>query len=130
MHCNICWGNKNIMLGIILVDHGSRLPESNEAFLHLVQKFAERSAGKIVEPAHMEIASPTIEEAFDKAVARGADEIVVHPFFLLPGYHLNRSIPDLCRKAARKHPKISWRITKALGESELILKVVEEIIRA
>ncbi len=117
------------MKGIIIVDHGSRRSASNEAFLEIVQKFAERSKSFIVEPAHMEIASPTIEEAFDKAVARGAKEIVIHPFFLLPGKHLTKDIPSLCEAAGKKYPHISWKITQALGESELILDVIADRIK-
>lgn len=118
------------MKGIIIVDHGSKRDESNRAFLTIVQKFSERSKSFIVEPAHMELAPPTLEEAFDRAVARGAEEIVIHPFFLLPGNHLTKDIPALCKAAGKKHPHIPWKITQSLGESDLILDIIADRIKS
>lgn len=116
------------MTGIIIVDHGSRQEESNQAFFKIVDRFARRGLYPIVEPAHMELSSPTIAEAFDRAVARGATEIIVHPYFLLPGKHWHEDIPRLCEAAAKKHPGIRWKVTAPLGESDLILDVVAERI--
>ena len=50
--------------GVIVVDHGSRREASNQAFETFVQQFSRRSGFDIVEPAHMEIAEPTIAQAF------------------------------------------------------------------
>ena len=49
--------------GVIVVDHGSRREASNQAFETFVQQFSRRSGFDIVEPAHMEIAEPTIAQA-------------------------------------------------------------------
>jgi len=49
--------------GIVIVDHGSRRKASNdmlEEFCHLYQQITQQP---IVEPAHMEIAEPTIAQA-------------------------------------------------------------------
>ncbi len=119
---------KNI--GVILVDHGSRRPESNQAFLEIVSAFAARSPYPIVEAAHMECAPPTIGEAFDSAVARGAEEIVVHPYFLLPGKHWALDIPALVAQAAKNHPGKTWKVTEPLGASEKIRDVILERISA
>ena len=40
----------------------------------------------------MELAEPSIEQAFDKCVAQGATFVVVHPYFLAPGRH-SRATP-------------------------------------
>ena len=48
--------------GIIIVDHGSRREESNQMLEEVAALFAKRFARRfsIVEPAHMEIAEPSI----------------------------------------------------------------------
>jgi sirohydrochlorin ferrochelatase len=117
------------MLGIIIVDHGSRQEESNEEFLEVVRRFAARKTFAIVEPAHMEIAAPSIGEAFARAVARGATTLVVHPYFLLPGKHWHEDIPRLCSEAARQQGPISWSLTAPLGQSEKMLDVIEERVQ-
>lgn len=117
-------------IGVILVDHGSRRAESNDAFLEIVARFASHAPYPIVEAAHMECAPPTIADAFDRCVARGAEEIVVHPYFLLPGKHWAHDIPALVAEAAKKHPGKSWKVTEPLGASSKIEEVVFERIEA
>jgi sirohydrochlorin ferrochelatase len=116
------------VLGIVVVDHGSRRAEANDAFLALVERFATQSGFAIVEPAHMELASPTLDDAFARAVARGATEIVVHPCFLLPGRHWNEDIPRLCDAASRAHGGVAWRMTGPLGDSPQLLDAIRQCI--
>jgi sirohydrochlorin ferrochelatase len=118
------------MTGVVIVDHGSLEAPSNELFLEIVRRFAERHPRLIIEPAHMELAPPTLGEAFDRAVARGAKEIIIHPYFLLPGRHSKTDIPALGEEAARRHPDVPWTVSEPLGLSDLILDVISERIRA
>lgn len=118
------------MIGVVIVDHGSRRDEANAVFLDLVARFAETSGYTIVEPAHMELAPPTIEDAFARAVARGANEIVVHPFFLLPGRHWKHDIPELCAAASHAHGDVPWRLTGPLGDSAKLLDAIADCIEA
>lgn len=117
-------------LAVVIVDHGSRRDEANTAFLEVVRRFADSSRFAIVEPAHMELASPTIDDAFARAVARGAGRIVVHPYFLLPGRHYAEDIPAQCDAASRKHGNVSWLITAPLSESPVLLEAIEECVDA
>ena len=92
-------------VGIVVVDHGSRRAESNDLLLDVVAMFREQSGYEIVEPAHMEIAEPTIQTAFDRCVERGAKLVVIHPYFLAPGRHWKEDIPKLAAEAALKADK-------------------------
>src|SRR5687767_8033850 len=98
-------------LAAIVVDHGSRRAESNDALLDVVAKFRESSPIRIVEPAHMELAEPSIDTAFGRCAEQGATLIVVHPFFLLPGRHWRHDIPRLAAEAAAKRPGVSFLVT-------------------
>lgn len=115
---------------IIIVDHGSRLAESNALLEAVAQAFAARFAGQyeIVEPAHMELAEPSIRTAYDRAVARGATNIVVCPFFLAPGKHWTHDIPALARAAAAVHPHTTHRVAPPLGNDPLMLELMQKRI--
>ncbi|MBI1367032.1 MAG: hypothetical protein GC162_00110 [Planctomycetes bacterium] len=115
-------------IGIIVVDHGSRRPESNDMLLSVVKLFAEQTDYRIIEPAHMELAEPTIEQAFDRCVERGAKVVVCHPYFLLPGRHWNQDIPNLTAAAAKRHPGIRWMVTAPLGLNEKLPMVMSDAI--
>ena len=115
-------------LAVILVDHGSRRDESNEMLLDVVRDFAERSGLPIVEPAHMEVAEPSIATAFARCVARGGKTVVVFPYFLLPGRHWHEDIPRLAADAAKAHPGVSYLVTAPFAMHPLMAQVIEQRI--
>ena len=115
-------------VGVILVDHGSRRDESNQLLLQVVEAYRQHADWQIVEPAHMELAEPSIATAFASCVARGAALIVVFPYLLSPGRHWHRDIPDLAAKAAEDHRGIPYLVTAPLGLHQLILQVIDQRI--
>ena len=115
-------------LAIILVDHGSRRDESNEMLVDVVREFAAATGWPIVEPAHMELAEPSIATAFERCVERGATTVVLFPYFLSPGRHWNDDIPRLAAEAARNHPGIRFLVTAPFGLHPLMAKVIDERI--
>ncbi|MEZ6126216.1 MAG: CbiX/SirB N-terminal domain-containing protein [Planctomycetaceae bacterium] len=100
---------------VIIVDHGSRKAASNEMLRQAAARFAEQTEWPIVEPAHMELAEPSIAAAFRKCVERGARRVIVFPYFLSPGRHWSEDIPELTRQAAQHHPGVSWLVTAPFG---------------
>jgi sirohydrochlorin ferrochelatase len=116
--------------GIIIVDHGSRREESNQMLEQVAALFAQRFAAlyDIVEPAHMELAEPSIATAFAKCVERGAQRVVVCPFFLGPGKHWTQDIPRLTAEAARSFPQTKFHVTPTLGIDDLILDLLAKRI--
>lgn len=116
--------------GIIIVDHGSRLDESNRLLEQLAEMFARRYKDKyaIVEPAHMELAEPSIASAYERCANRGAKRIVVCPFFLGPGKHWTQDIPRLTAEAAANFPGTKYHVTPTLGLDDLILQLLDKRI--
>ena len=112
--------------GIIIVDHGSRREESNRMLEEVAALFARRFAERfeIVEPAHMELAEPSIGTAYGKCVQRGATRVIVCPFFLGPGKHWTADIPRLTAEAAQKYPQTEYHVTMPLGIDDLILELL------
>jgi sirohydrochlorin ferrochelatase len=120
--------NTAAKLGVILVDHGSRREESNRLLLDVVRQFAESSGYEIVEPAHMELAEPSIAAAFARCVERGATTVVVFPYFLLPGRHWHEDIPRLAAEAAARHPSVRYLVTAPFGLHPLMSAVIQDRI--
>jgi sirohydrochlorin ferrochelatase len=115
-------------IGIVIVDHGSRLELSNRMLEEVAALFAKRFAAQysIVEPAHMELGEPSIATAFGKCAARGAGRVVVLPFFLGPGKHWTQDIPRLTAEAAAKHPGVAYHVAPTLGIDDLILDLLNK----
>ncbi|XP_023645452.1 sirohydrochlorin ferrochelatase, chloroplastic [Capsella rubella] len=115
--------------GIIIVDHGSRRQESNLMLEEFVKMFKGKTGYPIVEPAHMELAEPSIKDAFSLCVQQGAKRVVVSPFFLFPGRHWHKDIPSLTADAAKEFSGISYLITAPLGLHNLLMDVVNDRIQ-
>lgn len=115
-------------VGLIIVDHGSRRRESNELLLEVVEAYRQHSGWAIVEPAHMELAEPSIADAFRRCVELGARQVVIVPYFLAPGKHWNEDIPQLAAEAASPFAAqgVSFLVTPPLGLHPLMLRVIDE----
>ncbi len=117
-------------IGVIVVDHGSRRQPSNDLLLDVVTAFQQHSGYAIVEPAHMDLAEPSIAAAFARCVRRGAKLVVIHPYFLLPGRHWERDIPALAAAAARSHPGVPFLVTAPLGLHPLMAEIMSQRIES
>ena len=116
----------NTHTALILVDHGSRFPGANEMLLDVVAMVKQLSGLTRVYPAHMELAEPSIRQAFEAAVRDGAEAVVVHPYFLSPGRHSTTDIPRLVEEAAQAFPGVQHCVTAPLGVHDKIGEVILE----
>ena len=112
------------MLGLIVIDHGSRRAEANAQLLDVVARLALLAPGTVIEPAHMELAEPSLDQAFARAVARGAREIRVLPYFLGDGRHAQEDIPRLARAAAAAHAGVVVSVAAPLGPHDLLARLL------
>lgn len=120
-------------VGILLMDHGSRNPNSNQRLAKLARVYQEslENPNMIVRHAHMEIAQPSIPEALSSLLAEGVDEIVCHPYFLSPGRHVQEDIPEILQAAMRDlEIKIPVVTTEPVGsETDIIIRAIHSAVK-
>jgi sirohydrochlorin ferrochelatase len=114
------------VIGVIVVDHGSRRVEANQRHEAFVGTWAETVPFPVVEAAHMELAEPSIATAFDACVGAGATTVVIAPYFLWPGNHWAVDIPALAGAAASRHPGVRHLVAAPLGPHPQLLAIVGE----
>lgn len=117
-------------LGILLVDHGSRVTQANEALETLAHSIRDSGRYGAVRHAHMELAPPSIADAFSSLAGDGVSRVIVIPYFLALGRHAAEDIPALCEKAAEQHPQLAWQLGDPVGTSASMADVVTERINA
>lgn len=100
---------------LLIIDHGSRFDDANQMLEGVASLCRQSRPNLIVEIAHMELASPTIEEGFIACVEKGANHITAHPYMLSPGRHATQDIPQLVNEVASRYPDIQLSITDPLG---------------
>jgi sirohydrochlorin ferrochelatase len=111
------------MTGFIVFAHGSRIESANQAVRDVAAQMAE-SGRHIVEPAFLELGEPDLAGAAGLLVERGAKRIVVIPYFLTLGTHMQRDLPRLVRAAAEAHGGIEMEITSPLDGHPALLEVL------
>ncbi|MEM7008120.1 MAG: CbiX/SirB N-terminal domain-containing protein [Thermodesulfobacteriota bacterium] len=113
------------MKALIIVDHGSKVDEANQMLAEVAELVKQKNSDfEIVVYCHMELAEPTIEQAFKECVTSGAKHIVVHPYFLAPGRHSTQDIPSMVLEAAKNYPDVSYTVTDPLGIHDNIIDVI------
>ncbi|MCL2115264.1 MAG: sirohydrochlorin nickelochelatase [Methanobrevibacter sp.] len=89
--------------GVLLISHGSRLPESIETINRLANMYREYTDFK-VGVAYMELREPNIPTALDDLVKNTEiDTIIAVPVFLSHGMHTTRDIPKILGLATDNH---------------------------
>ena len=107
---------------LIVVAHGSRAEGTPEAHAQLCAEI-ERRLDVPVTGAFLEITLPDIPSAIDAAVADGAGEIVLLPYFLLAGNHTTRDIPEIMERARAAHPGIRVTMTAPVGPDPRLVDI-------
>lgn len=100
---------------VIVLGHGSRSAEASEQFMRLAATLAPRLPGASVQGAFMELAKPSLEEAVEEAVARGAEEVHVLPCFLFLGNHIKHDIPKKVGRLAERFPQVTFVQHEPIG---------------
>ena len=119
----------NEKIGLLIIDHGSRKRDANKVVIEVASLVHKMSNSLIVQHAHMELATPTLQQAFDRFVEAGVHNIIVQPYFLGPGKHSTSDIPKMVGEIAQKHPKISVQIGAPLGVHHKMAELVLERVR-
>ena len=110
--------------GLLLVGHGSRREDANDVLRAVAARVAARLPSHVVQPAFLEIGSPTIGEGFDALAGAGCTDVVVVPYFLYPGNHTSRDIPEQVAEAAQRHPSTTVRISGSLDLDDRLVDLV------
>ena len=136
-------------VGIVLVDHGSRAKSSNEQLERFAEMFEMMYGSTIggdynsddnnsyskgrkyeVAPAHMELASPSIADAFRELIeTKNCRKIVVAPFFLSPGRHVKEDIPRLVEEAAEEYRgkyELEYMVAAPIALHPLMTTIIHE----
>lgn len=115
--------------GILLFAHGARDPAWAQPFQATAERLRQRAAaqgGTAISLAFLEFMSPTLPEAGDALAAQGCQQVTVVPLFLGAGGHVRKDLPVLMAEMAARHPGVQWRLSPAVGETELLIQAMAD----
>jgi sirohydrochlorin ferrochelatase len=107
------------MQALLVVAHGSRREASNNEVRVLTTNIINQTDNpfELVETAFLELAEPSIPDGLEACIKKGADAVVVFPYFLAAGTHVVTDIPNEIQPISNKYPDVKITIAPHLGRS-------------
>ncbi len=116
--------------GYIVFAHGSSVESANEAVRAVARELAQAGGYSQVIAAFLESGRPDLSSAAGELAARGVSHIVVIPYFLTLGLHLQRDLPRLLGEARREHPGLKIEVTAPLDGHPAMVDALLDRARA
>ncbi len=121
--------SKGQSVGIVVFGHGSSVASANDAVRLVAESAAIRGGWKLYETAFLEC-TPRLEDAVKKLAESGAEEILVLPYFLTLGIHLQRDLPKIVADLEQRFG-LTIRVAPPLdGHPELGRMLVDRAVSA
>jgi sirohydrochlorin ferrochelatase len=115
--------------GIVVFGHGSTVASANDAVRVVAAHAAREGSWPLYETAFLEC-DPKLDAAVQKLADSGADDVLVLPYFLTLGIHLQRDLPKIVAELTARfgiairvappldgHPGLSKMLTDRAAEA-------------
>ena len=112
------------MTGYVLFGHGSSVESANEAVRRVARDAAARGGWPVFETAFLGMGKPYLAGAVDSLLPGGVDRVIVIPYFLTFGSHVERDLPALVDDIRRAHPGLQIDVTAPLDGHPSMVEVV------
>jgi sirohydrochlorin ferrochelatase len=113
---------------ILLMAHGSRIPEANDAVREIAALVRKMTGFDIVEVSFREQHTPNIQQGIDACVAQGAERVILMPYFLFMGAHVQEDLPEEMAQARQRYPRVEFAMGRHLGVHRKLAELVVERI--
>ncbi|GAB4464295.1 MAG: hypothetical protein OHK0029_34070 [Armatimonadaceae bacterium] len=114
------------MEALILFSHGSLLCGAGEAVDQHAERLRERGEYGFVGVGYLNYSEPPFAQTVERAVAAGATRIVIAPYFLISGYFVSKSLPEVLDPVREKYPEVEFVVAEALGFDERLADALLE----
>jgi sirohydrochlorin ferrochelatase len=107
--------------GYVVFGHGSTVESANDAVRAMAAELQRRQGRDAVETAFLESGKPDLQGAINRLAGQGIEHVIVIPYFLTLGMHLQRDLPRLVEEIRAVHPGLEIQVTPPLdGHPALI----------
>jgi sirohydrochlorin cobaltochelatase len=110
--------------GLIIICHGSPLRAANEGFVALVDRIAVRLGMSHVLPAFFALLRPNIQDQIAELASRGVTRVVLMPYFLFQGQHVDVDIPNILLECQEWFPGMTLELLPTLENDPAIEALV------
>lgn len=121
-------GESTAKTAILLLGHGSRAKEANAAMYRVADDLKASGQYAIIECAFLELSTPDIAGGLTTCKQQGAQRIIIIPYFLHLGRHVQRDLPQLIGEWWQTNEDVEVLLGKHFGYSPKLTELVQERI--
>jgi sirohydrochlorin ferrochelatase len=118
-----------VKTGLVIFAHGSRVEAANEAVRAVAAGLARARPFERVEAAFLELGQPDLAGAVQLLATDGVGRILVLPYFLTLGIHLERDLPAIVDTIAKSYQGMAIRVTSPLDGHPALVRILEDRAR-
>jgi sirohydrochlorin cobaltochelatase len=108
---------------LLIAAHGSRDGEGVGEFWAFAEAWRALRPDRLQASGFLEFERPTIGEAIDDLVGRGASRIAVVPAMLMAAGHVKNDVPSEVQEGRRRHPGVAFHMARALDIHPALLEL-------
>lgn len=108
---------------VVVFAHGSSVESANQAVRDVCVELA-RAGGHTVEAAFLDGGKPDLSGAVGLLAGRGVERVIVIPYFLTLGLHLQRDLPKLVGEVGLEHPRVKLEVTPPLDGHPALVSIL------
>ena len=115
--------------GVVVFAHGSRVESANQAVRTVAAELARKGQLSHVQAAFLELGQPDLEGAVAMLVEHGVDRVIVVPYFLTLGLHMERDLPPLAAAISNKFKGLHISVSPPLDGHPALVDVLLDRVR-
>ncbi|HEV3200420.1 MAG TPA: CbiX/SirB N-terminal domain-containing protein [Bryobacteraceae bacterium] len=116
--------------GIVVFAHGSRIESANQAVRAVAAELAKAGGFERVEAAFLELGQPDLEGAVALLAGEGIRRIVIVPYFLTLGIHLERDLPAIVDRISQRQSGVELVTAPPLDGHPALLRILLDRAKA
>lgn len=113
---------------VLLIGHGSRAAGANDSIYQVAELVKKQTGYQIVELGFMGLNPPSISDGVKTCIEQGATKIIVIPYFLHLGVHMQKDLPNTIEELRSVHPETEILLGNHIGFHPKLVEVVVERI--
>jgi sirohydrochlorin cobaltochelatase len=108
---------------LLIAAHGSRDEAGVEEFWEFADAWRQLRPDRLQAAGFLEFAQPTIGDAIDGLIERGATRVVIVPAMLMAAGHVKNDVPSEVEESRLRHPSVTFQMARALDIHPALLEL-------
>jgi sirohydrochlorin cobaltochelatase len=108
----------------MLVGHGSLRSGAGAAMIRLAERAQAARIAPMVSAGFLNYSRPTFDETLARCIESGASEVIIQPYFLVPGKFVRENLARLAEAGRLAHPGLSIQAAQPFGDHPALARLV------